>query len=63
MAEPVGAVEIAERLGVEPGTVHRWVQRGLLPEPRWRVSGNPAWEWQDVRRWAIKTARLFMEKE
>jgi DNA-binding transcriptional MerR regulator len=56
--EPVGAREIAERLGVEQRTVVTWHYRKLLPEPRWTVSGNPAWEWRDVERWAEKTGRL-----
>jgi predicted DNA-binding transcriptional regulator AlpA len=58
VVEPVGALEIAGRLGVERETVVRWRKRGLLPEPRWTVSGNPAWEWRDVERWAERTGRL-----
>jgi hypothetical protein len=55
---PVGAAEIAERLGVRPQTVHTWRQRGLMPEPRWRVSGQPAWEWSDIETWARRTGRV-----
>lgn len=55
---PVGAAEIAERLGVKPQTVHTWRQRGLLPEPRWTVSGQPAWEWAEIEQWAIRSGRL-----
>ena len=55
---PVGAAEIAERLGVEPQTVHTWRQRGVLPEPRWTVSGKPAWEWAEIEQWAIRSGRL-----
>lgn len=55
---PVGAREIAERLGVRPDTVSQWRQRPVgFPEPRWTVSGFPAWEWEDVRRWAERTGR------
>lgn len=55
---PVGGVEIAQRLGVERKTVAMWNLRGLLPEPRWTVSGNPAWEWDDIEEWARRTGRL-----
>jgi hypothetical protein len=55
---PVGAAEIAERLRVKPQTVHAWRQRRLLPEPRWVVSGQPAWDWVDVEAWARATGRL-----
>ncbi len=55
---PVGALEIAQRLGVRKQTVHVWRQRGVLPPPRWTVSGNPAWEWSEVEQWAQATGRL-----
>ena len=51
-ADPVGAVEIAERLGVKRRTVDQWRQRDLgFPEPRWTVGGRPAWQWDDVQAW------------
>lgn len=51
--DPVGAVEIATRLGVKRRTVDSWRQRDLgFPEPRWSVGGRPAWNWDDVERWA-----------
>jgi hypothetical protein len=56
--EPVGAVEIAERLGVRQQTVAMWKWRGLMPEPRWTVSSMPAWNWPDVRDWARASGRL-----
>lgn len=54
---PVGAIEIAEVLGVKPQTVHMWHYRHLLPTPRWQVSGKPAWRQGDVLAWAEKTGR------
>src|SRR2546428_6391057 len=57
-AHPVGAAEIATRLGVKAQTVHTWRQRGLLPAPRWTVSGQPAWDWPEVEEWARRTGRL-----
>lgn len=51
-------VEIAQRLGVRQQTVAQWKLRGLLPQPKWTVSGNPAWDWRDVERWAVKSGRL-----
>ena len=56
--EPVGVVDIARRLGVRQQTVAMWRYRGLLPDPRWSVSNQPAWDWQDIRRWAESTGRL-----
>jgi hypothetical protein len=55
--EPVGAVEIADRLGVKRGTVDQWRQRKLMPDPRWSVGGRPAWNWPDVEAWARDTGR------
>jgi hypothetical protein len=67
----VGAVEIADRLGVLPQTVSQWVQRSKgragkagkngrhpFPPPRWTVSTFPAWYWPDVAEWARITGRL-----
>jgi hypothetical protein len=55
---PVGAAEIAARLGVRPQTVHTWRQRKLMPAPRWTVSGQPAWNWAEIETWAQRTGRL-----
>jgi predicted DNA-binding transcriptional regulator AlpA len=55
---PVGAAEIAARLGVRPQTVHTWRHRKLMPQPRWTVSGQPAWEWSEIEAWARRTGRL-----
>ena len=58
MSEPVGVAEIADRLGVQPETVAMWRYRGRLPQPRWWVSRQPAWEWADILAWADRTGRL-----
>jgi hypothetical protein len=55
---PVGAAEIAARLRVKPQTVHAWRHRKLMPEPRWIVSGQPAWDWSEIEAWARRTGRL-----
>ena len=56
---PVGIQEIAERLGVQPDTVHKWRTRGVFTvEPRWRVSGAPAWDWWEVEVWAQESGRI-----
>jgi MerR-like DNA binding protein len=55
--DPVGSDDIAARLGVKRQTVAMWKQRGLLPEPRWTVSGRPCWNWPDVAKWAKDTGR------
>ena len=50
--DPVGAVEIAERLGVARRTVDQWRQRDIgFPDPRWQVGGRPAWNWDDIEHW------------
>jgi hypothetical protein len=56
--EPVGVVDIAERLGVRQQTVAMWHYRGLLPVATWSVSRQPAWNWPDIQRWAEATGRL-----
>lgn len=57
----VGAVDIAGRLGVKQQTVAQWKLRGLLPPPRWMVSGLPCWCWSDIETWAQATGRLNPE--
>lgn len=50
--DPVGAVEIAARLGVKRDTVDHWRRRhAAFPPPRWTVGGRPAWAWADVAAW------------
>lgn len=57
--EPVGVLEVAEALGVRQDTVNKWRDRhGDFPEPRWYVSGFPAWNLPEVLAWARKTGRL-----
>lgn len=57
--EPVGALEIAGRLGVRRETVAQWKQRKLLPPARWTVSGEDAWDWTlDIEPWARETGRM-----
>lgn len=56
--EPVGIKEIAERLGVQRKTVDQWLQRNVMPEAKWTVGGRPAWDWDDVGRWAVETGRM-----
>jgi hypothetical protein len=53
-ADPVGAADIAERLGVRPVTVRQWQARyaATFPPPRWRVNGQATWDWPDIERWA-----------
>ena len=64
MVTPVGAVEIAERLGVSRNTVDQWRQRDLdFPTPDWTVGGRPAWDWSRVHDWARATRRLGLFEE
>lgn len=66
MIEPVGAADIAQRLGVKHRTVAMWQLRSKkgelkvpMPKPRWTASGIPMWNWRDVKKWATKTGRLI----
>lgn len=65
MADPVGVLEIADRLGVQAATAHRWLQMDKttaklgIPEPTYpSVNGSRAWEWPEILRWAGETGRL-----
>ncbi|MFP4512464.1 MAG: hypothetical protein ACLFRV_05915 [Acidimicrobiales bacterium] len=51
---PVGLTEIAQQFRVKPATAQMWRYRGRLPEPRWTVSGNPAWDDFDINAWAVE---------
>lgn len=48
----VGVPEIAERLGVDKRTVHRWRGRDDFPTPLERLASGPVWDWPDVDQWA-----------
>jgi predicted DNA-binding transcriptional regulator AlpA len=56
----VGAVEIAERLGVgKSSVVHDWRYRHSdFPEPVAKVGSVFIWVWPDVEEWAKQTGRL-----
>ena len=56
---PVGATEIAERLGLDRDTVKTWQRRHeSFPPPRWTVGGRPAWDWTlDISPWLLATGR------
>jgi hypothetical protein len=58
--EPVGSIEIARFLGVRPDTIVQWRRRPQLdfPEPRWTVSGRPAWAWKDISDWSVRSGRM-----
>lgn len=71
-SEVVGVREIAERLGMRRETVSMWVTRGWpkgertakpatpakSPSTVGTVSGQAAYRWADVERWARATGRL-----
>jgi len=57
-ADPVGIADIAKRLQVRRQTVAVWKARGLLPDPDWTVSSQPAWDWTRIHDWANATGRL-----
>lgn len=55
----VGRKEIADRLGVKPGTVDMWRHRlgNGFPESTFTIGGRPAWRWGLVEAWATETGR------
>ncbi len=57
--DPVGALEIGPRLGVQERSVHMMRRRGVLPPPDYdNVNGVRAWEWRTILWWAGETDRL-----
>ncbi len=55
----VGTREIADALGVQPGTVQQWRKRPLnFPLPARTLATGPLWDWRQVEKWARKTGRL-----
>jgi hypothetical protein len=62
--DPVGVLEIAERIGVQRQTVAVWRRRHpSFPEARWLISGLPAWDWTDIEPWLKATDRLGKPEE
>ena len=45
----VGAATLAHRLDCSKSTVHDYVRRGLLPQPR-KIGELVRWRWTDVER-------------
>jgi transposase-like protein len=65
LTDPVGPVEISQRLGVSLNTVHSWrtrartAERGTgLPAPDATCSNTPLWSWATIAEWARATGRL-----
>lgn len=56
----VGAMEIAQRLGMKrPQVVYGWRRRHAeFPDPIARLSIGNVWNWPEVEAWAKKTGRL-----
>lgn len=44
--------DIAELLGVTPGTVHAYRSRGYLPEPARLFGRTPVWTRAVIKKWA-----------
>lgn len=49
---------IAKMFGVRPETVHKWRDRGLLPDPAGYISRCPYWIRSALEIWGIQTRRL-----
>lgn len=62
--DPVGVAEISDRLKVQQQTVATWHYRSRkgefadpMPEPNYRVSRQPCWNWTEILAWAKRTGR------
>lgn len=61
--DPVGALEISQRLGVQDRSVHMIARRGQMPKPDYeQINGSRAWEWTTILWWAGETDRLRSKK-
>ena len=50
--DPVGPVEIQERLGVTRSRYKKWRDRDDFPEPEATVGGfTPVWSWAAIAAW------------
>lgn len=48
----VSVAEIAERAGVKPNTVSKWLLRhDDFPEPAAELAIGPVWIWDDIEPW------------
>jgi len=58
----VGAVEVADRLGLShTANVHSWRRRHAdFPQPVAIVSGTYLWLWPEVERWVRATGRAHL---
>lgn len=57
--DPVGALEISERLRLQDRTIHMIGRRGQMPKPDYeQINGSRAWEWSTILWWAGETDRL-----
>ena len=58
LMDPVGIADIADRSGVKPDTVKKWIDRyAHFPQHRGKVAGGRLWEWSEVHRWLVSTGR------
>ncbi len=59
LLDPVGQSDIAERAGVQPDTVKKWITRheGFPTPHQEKVAGRRVWEWAEVEQWLIDTGR------
>jgi hypothetical protein len=63
MADPVGIIELSERLGVKLPTGHTWRNRGILPPPDYTsINGSRAWEWHTILKWAGETGHIMSDQ-
>ena len=52
-----GIAEIAQALGIRPGTVSLWRHRGKLPEPDVELAMGPVWTEATILPWLAAKAR------
>lgn len=59
-AEILSMKEVAERLGVAPSTVRRYIANGLLPEPAWTSRGRSRQHQYDLD-WVTRAEQLLRD--
>lgn len=54
---PVGATEIAQRLGIQPDTVKMWVRRHKDFPKGTQLARGKVWAWEDIEAWCAEHHR------
>ena len=53
-----GTIELAERLGIEPGNLRVRLSRGQIPEPDDYASNRPVWFAETIDKWLGESPKV-----